>query len=254
MARAGRTGPRQGRRKPEKILRWRIIAGLATPFFEFLGEYRVRGFHNIPKRGAMVLAPNHVSNFDPLTTAYVLWLGGRVPRFLAKASLFQVPGLGWALRFIGQIPVERSGGGAEALAAASRLIEEDLAVIVYPEGTLTRDPDEWPMRGKTGAVRLALEHGIPLIPMAHWGVQQILPRYGRRLRFWRRARVEVAIGPALDLTPWHGRTDQQAYLEATAALMQEITRLQEILRGVPAPLERWNPAAHGQPEYGSSTP
>jgi 1-acyl-sn-glycerol-3-phosphate acyltransferase len=140
------------------------------------------------------------------------------------------------------------------LKAAERLIDDELAVIVYPEGTLTRDPDEWPMRGKTGAVRLALQHDIPLVPMAHWGVQRILPRYGKRLRFWRRAKVDVLIGAPLDLSPWRGRSDPQAYAEATAALMQEITRLLEILRGTAAPLERWDPAAHGQSEYGKPTP
>ncbi len=75
--------------------------------------------------------------------------------------------VGWILRYTGQIPVERAGGGPDPLAAATRLIQEELAVIVYPEGTLTRDPDEWPMRGKNGAVRLALRHGIPLISDAN---------------------------------------------------------------------------------------
>ena len=242
------------RRKPEKLLRWRIIAGVAIPLFEFFGRYRMRGLDHIPKRGAFVIAPNHVSNFDPLTVAYLVWRGGRVPRFLAKASVFRVPLLGWLLRFTGQIPVERSGGGPDPLAAAGRLIADELAVIVYPEGTLTRDPDEWPMRGKSGAVRLALEHGIPLIPAAHWGVQQIMPRYGGGLRFFPRKKVEMLVGPQLDLTPWVGRTDGPALAEATLALMDEIARLLGELRGETPPAERWDPTAHGQSEYGKITP
>jgi 1-acyl-sn-glycerol-3-phosphate acyltransferase len=242
------------RRKPEKLIRWRVIAAIAIPLFEFFGRYRMRGLDNIPKRGAFVIAPNHVSNFDPLTTAYLVWRGGRVPRFLAKASVFRVPLLGWLLRFTGQIPVERSGGGPDPLAAAGRLIAEELAVIVYPEGTLTRDPDEWPMRGKSGAVRLAMEHGIPLIPMAHFGVQQIMPRYGGRLRFFPRKNVEILVGPPLDLTPWAGRRDAKALNEATTALMDEIARLLGELRGESPPAERWDPAAHGQSEYGKITP
>lgn len=241
------------RRKPEKLIRWRIVAAIAIPIFEFFGRYRMRGLDHIPKRGAFVIAPNHVTNFDPLTTAYLVWRGGRVPRFLAKASVFKVPLLGWLLRYTGQIPVERGGGGPDPLAAASRLIDEELAVIVYPEGTLTRDPDEWPMRGKTGAVRLALEHGIPLIPMAHWGVQRILPRYGGRLSL-RRHDVEMLVGPPLDLSPWAGRTDAAALSEATTALMNEIARLVGELRGETPPAERWDPAAHGQSEYGKFTP
>jgi 1-acyl-sn-glycerol-3-phosphate acyltransferase len=242
------------RRKPEKLIRWRVIAAIAIPIFEFFGRYRMRGLDNIPKRGAFVLSPNHVSNFDPLTVAYLVWRGGRVPRFLGKASLFKVPGLGWLLRFTGQIPVERGGGGSDALAAATRLIAEELAVIVYPEGTLTRDPDEWPMRGKVGAVRLALAHDIPLVPAAHWGVQQILPRYGGRLRFFPRKNVEMLVGPPVDLAPWAGRTDAEALTEATKALMNEIARLVGELRGEIPPGDRWDPAAHGQSEYGKPQP
>jgi 1-acyl-sn-glycerol-3-phosphate acyltransferase len=242
------------RRKPEKLLRWRIVAGIAMPLFEFFGRYRMRGLDNIPKRGAFVISPNHISNFDPLAVAYLVWRGGRVPRFLAKASLFRVPVFGALLRYTGQIPVERSGGGADPLTAANRLIGEELAIIVYPEGTLTRDPDEWPMRGKPGAVRLALQHGIPLIPAAHWGVQKILPRYGGGLRFFPRAEVEMLVGPPLDLSPWQGRTDAAAYAEATTALMDAIASLVGELRGETPPPERWDPAEHGQSEYGRFQP
>lgn len=242
------------RRRPEKILRWRIVAGLAIPIFEFFGRYRMRGLDHIPKRGAFVISPNHITNFDPLTTAYLVWRGGRVPRFLAKASLFRVPVLGWLLRFTGQIPVERDGSGPDPLKAATRLIDEELAVIVYPEGTLTRDPDEWPMRGKSGAVRLALQHGIPLIPMAHWGVQRILPRYGGRLHFFPRKDVDMLVGAPIDLTPWAGRTDAEALSQATTVLMNEIASLLGELRGQTPPAERWNPADHGQTEWGRFTP
>jgi len=243
------------RRKPEKLIRWRIVAAIMIPIFEFVGRYRMRGLDNIPKTGAFVIAPNHVTNFDPLTTAYLVWRGGRVPRFLAKASVFKVPVLGWILRYTGQIPVERAGGGPDPLAAATRLIDEELAVIVYPEGTLTRDPDEWPMRGKNGAVRLALQHGIPLIPAAHWGVQKILPRSGGRLSLVPRKDVEMLVGPPLDLTRWQGRGDDAAALaEATTALMDAIAGLVGELRGEIPPVERWDPAAHGQTEYGRFGP
>lgn len=242
------------RRKPEKLIRWWIIATIAIPVFEFFARYRMRGLDHIPTRGAFVIAPNHLTNFDPLTTAYLVWRAGRVPRFLAKASVFRVPLLGALLRYTGQIPVERAGGGPDPLAAAGRLLDEELAVIVYPEGTLTRDPEEWPMRGKSGAVRLALEHGIPLIPMAHWGVQRILPRSGGRLRFFPRSDVDMLVGAPLDLSSWAGRTDGRALTEATTALMDAIAALLGDLRGEVPPVERWNPAAHGQSEYGKITP
>jgi 1-acyl-sn-glycerol-3-phosphate acyltransferase len=241
------------RRRPEKILRWRIVAALCIPIFEIVGRYRMRGLDHIPKRGAFVISPNHLTNFDPLTTAYLVWRGGRVPRFLAKASLFRVPVMGALLRFTGQIPVERDGSGPDPLRAATRLLDEELAVIVYPEGTLTRDPDEWPMRGKSGAVRLALQHDIPLVPMAHWGVQRILPRYGGKLSL-RRHDVEMLVGPPIDLSPWKGRTDGAALAEATTVLMDEIARLLGELRGATPPPTRWNPTEHGQSEWGKFTP
>jgi 1-acyl-sn-glycerol-3-phosphate acyltransferase len=122
---------------------------------------------------------------------------------------------------------------------------------VYPEGSLTREPDLWPMRGKTGAVRLALAGGIPVIPVAHWGSQQILPRYGK-LRLWPlRRRVRVIIGNAIDVKAIDGAAGQPAALAAaTDEIMSEIATLLSQLRGEPAPTERWNPAAHGQEETG----
>ncbi len=106
-----------------------------------------------------MLAPNHYSEFDPLIVAGAVWRLGRAPRFMAKESLFRVPVLGWALRGTGMIPVARASSAAAAkqtLAQSKELVEHGRGVIVYPEGTLTRDPDLWPMRGKSGAVRLAL--------------------------------------------------------------------------------------------------
>ena len=124
-------------------------------------------------------------------------------------------------------------------------------MIVYPEGSLTRDPALWPMRGKTGAVRLALADDIPVIPMAHWGVQQIMPRYGK-LRLWPLRRpVTVVVGPPVDLSDLSGRATQPAALStATTRLMDAIAQLLSGIRGIPAPPERWDPSVHGQGETG----
>ncbi|TXK16408.1 1-acyl-sn-glycerol-3-phosphate acyltransferase [Homoserinibacter sp. GY 40078] len=241
------------RRKREKTFGWRVVAGLAIPFLLLLARYRIRNPERIPQEGAFVLSPNHYSNFDPLTTGYMLWRLGRVPRFLAKASLFKVPVLGAILRATGQIPVERQGSGhnRQPLAAAANLVDDGLAVIVYPEGTLTRDPEMWPMRGKSGAVRTALEHDVPVIPMAHWGVQQILPRYSKKLSVFPRKTVDAIIGEPVDLSRWRGRPiDREVLAEATEAVMAAITALLEELRGEQAPEVRWDPSAHGQTETG----
>ena len=123
--------------------------------------------------------------------------------------------------------------GSDPLGAASRLVDDGLVVIVYPEGSLTRDPDLWPMRGKTGAVRIALEQGIPIIPCAHWGTQAVLPRYSKRLSLFPRKNIDVKIGEPVDLAECGGRTARRPRrcTEATAAVMDAITGLLEELRG-----------------------
>ncbi|AYF98532.1 lysophospholipid acyltransferase family protein [Protaetiibacter intestinalis] len=241
------------RRRREKTFGWRVIAAILIPPLLFLARYRIRHPERLPKQGAFVLSPNHYSNLDPVTTGYIVWKLGRVPRFLAKASVFRVPVIGRILRATGQIPVERAdrGQGRESLAAAANLVDDGLAVIIYPEGTLTREPDLWPMRGKSGAVRMALEHDVPLIPMAHWGVQQILPRYSKKVSLFPRKTIDAIIGEPVDLDRWRGRPVDAALLaEATEAVMAAITALLEELRGETAPLERWDPARHGQSEVG----
>lgn len=245
--------PARPRPKREKTFGWRVLAAVVVPWLLLVARFRIRNGERLPREGAFVLSPNHYSNLDPVTTGYLVWKLGRVPRFLAKASVFRVPIVGAILRATGQIPVERQGSGRnrESLAAAGNLVEDGLAVIIYPEGTLTREPDLWPMRGKTGAVRMALEHDVPLIPMAHWGVQQILPRYSKRVSLFPRKTVEAIIGDPVDLSRWRGRPITHELLaEATEAVMVDITRLLEELRGETAPLERWDPTAHGQTEIG----
>jgi len=239
--------------KGEKTFLWRFLAGIVIPILLLLGRYRFRNSERIPATGPIIIAPNHYSNIDPLVSAYAVWRTGRVPRFLAKSSLFKVPVLGAALRGTGQIPVERAGAtaGHDPLGAASALVSDGLAVIVYPEGTLTRDPDMWPMRGKSGAVRLALQHDVPIVPFAHWGAQSILPRYSKRLSLFPRKNVEGVFGPPVDLSPWKDKPLNAVNLNAaTNAVMQAITALVEELRGEKAPAERWDPSKHGQTEIG----
>jgi 1-acyl-sn-glycerol-3-phosphate acyltransferase len=126
--------------------------------------------------------------------------------------------------------------------------------VIYPEGSLTRDPDSWPMRGKSGAVRTALDAGIPLVPAASWGAQKILPRYGK-ISLFPRKDVTVVFGEPVDLSEFTGKPlDQATLTAATEKLMSAITALLEQLRGEKAPLERWDPSKHGQSETGKFTP
>ena len=209
----------------------------------------------MPQSGAFVLAPNHYSEIDPLVMGVAVWKLGRraaLPREGERSSRTRCSG--WLLRTSGQIPVERDGGARATRRSArpSELVEKGRIVIIYPEGTLTRDPDLWPMRGKTGAVRIALERGIPVIPAAHWGTQAILPRYAQEAqpvpaqahrRDHRRA--------ASTSSQYRGKPlDQSTLLAATGELMDAITALLAELRGERAPAERWDPAKHGQKETG----
>jgi len=229
-----------------------FLAVLVLPIFNLAVRFRFHHPERMPQTGAFVLAPNHYSEIDPVVMGVVSWKLGRAPRFLAKASLFKNPVLGWLLRSSGQIPVERAGSKSHAaLRAAEELVEKGRMVIVYPEGSLTREPDLWPMRGKTGAVRIALERDIPIIPAAHWGTQALLARYGKKVSLFPRKTIDVAIGEPLDLSAYRGKPlDQATLLKATGELMDAIAELLAELRGEPAPPERWDPSAHGQRETG----
>jgi 1-acyl-sn-glycerol-3-phosphate acyltransferase len=183
-----------------------------------------------------------------------VWYLKRAPRFMAKASILRIPILGWLLRMSGQIPVERGGSSSksvQSLKAARELVSKGRALIVYPEGSLTRDPQLWPMRGKSGAVRLALELNIPIVPVAHWGTQAVMGRYSNKISIFPRHDVQVKVGDAVDLSQFAGKPlDAKLLATATAKVMDAITELLEDLRGEKAPTERWDPSKHNQTETG----
>ena len=248
----------RGRKSPEKrrpSIFW-FLAAIILPLWALMTKYRYTPKSKLPETGPFILAPNHFSEIDPITVGVAVWHLGRAPRFMAKASLFRVPVVGWILRRSGQIPVERAGSRSRnpaqnALGAANEIVSREAGVIVYPEGTLTRGPDLWPMRGKTGAVRLALEADIPLYPLAHWGSQELMPRYGKGVRPFPRKLIAVTVGEPLDLSKFKGKPlTQQLLNEATKELMDEITALTATLRGEDPPAERWDPVKHNQSETG----
>ncbi len=228
-------------------------AALVVPAVGWFARIEISGGEHLPQEGAYVLAPNHYSEFDPLIIAVATWRLGRAPRFMAKESLFRVPVLGSLLRATGMIPVARASTASAAkqtIEQAQQLARDGRGVIVYPEGSLTRDPEMWPMRGKSGAVRLALAGGLPVIPVATWGVQQILPRYGKLRVFPPRRRVKVLLGPPVDLDAYRSAVGTAHLAAATDAVMADISALLSTLRDEPAPAQRWDPSAHGQKETG----
>lgn len=208
------------------------------------------GAEHLRQAGGFIAAGNHATNVDPLTFAHYLWDNGIAPRILAKDSLFGVPLLGRLLRATGQIPVARGTAAAgESLAAAQRALAAGECVVVFPEGTLTREPDLWPMQGKTGIARLALATGAPVVPIAQWGAHRLLGRYAKVLKPFPRTTVTVVAGPPVDLSDLRDRQDAAALREATERIMAAITTQLEQIRGERAPEERfvWR---KGMPEPG----
>ena len=207
----------------------------------------------IPAEGGCIVVVNHVSHVDPLLTALFVYDHGRIPRYLAKSGLFKNRFLARFLTSAGQIPVERLSrtavGAYDAAVAAVRAGE---CVVVYPEGTLTRDPALWPMTGKSGASRIALETGCPVIPVGHWGVQKILPPYSSKPHLVPRQHVTMKAGDPVDLTDLVGKSRSgEAVNEATSRIMAAVTAIVAELRGETAPAERFDPRRMGVQQIGN---
>ncbi|MFC7547587.1 lysophospholipid acyltransferase family protein [Plantactinospora sp. GCM10030261] len=197
------------------------------------------GREHIPRTGGVIIVPNHISHADPLISAHYIYDAGRWPQYLGKASVFTVPVVGWLLHKVRQIPVER--GTMNAARSLDRLVaavRSGGAVIIYPEGTTTKEPDLWPMRGKTGAARLALATGAPVIPMAMWGPEQIFDPRTKKVDLRPGLRMRVTAGPPVDLSRWAGANPTKATLdEMTEEIMLRIRDLvAEVRGGTPPPL------------------
>lgn len=198
----------------------------------------------LPRTGGVIVVANHISNVDPIALGQYVAFSGRWPRFLAKASLFGIPVVGAVIRACGQIPVQRHSAAAkDALAAAVTAVVEGKAVVVYPEGTISGDPDLWPMRGHTGAARIALQTTAPVIPIGQWGAQDIL--YGNHLGFPRllpRKTFRLVTGDPVPLDDLREVPLTTAVLtEATARIMDAITALVAELRQEQPPTVRFDP-------------
>jgi 1-acyl-sn-glycerol-3-phosphate acyltransferase len=200
--------------------------------------FRLRWHHleRIPEHGGVLLAVNHISQADTVAMARLVWQAGRIPRFLIKSTIFDWPFVRRVLIGAGQIPVYRGSADAqESLQAANDALRRGECVIIYPEGTITNDPEYWPMRGKTGVARLALDNpDIPILPVGQWGAHRTLGRRGR-FRPVPRHRHDGAVGKPLDLSEFSGQPHSAAVLTAItekimAAITDEVTSLREIPR------------------------
>jgi 1-acyl-sn-glycerol-3-phosphate acyltransferase len=235
------TGAREAK-EAKTVRRWgrlgfwyRLGIAILVPPARLLTRREHSGAEMVPP-GGVVVAANHISLLDPVVLCdFVLYGLGRAPRFLAKSEMFVGRGLvPRVMRGAGQIPVDRHAPDASrALDAAVAALERGDTVVIYPEGTVTKDQDHWPMAARTGVARLALLSGAPVVPVAQWGAQDP-QRLLRRLP--RRRLVRFRVGPPVDLSRWQGRElTAQVLREATEAVMAAVTAELEVLRGEPRP-------------------
>jgi 1-acyl-sn-glycerol-3-phosphate acyltransferase len=220
---------------------WLCIV-VVHPVATLLFRLRYRHAERVPSTGPVLLVANHVSVLDPISCARLVFDHGRMPHFLAKESVFR--GLaGSILRSAGQIPVARySSDAGGALSAAQDDLAAGNLVVIYPEGSVTRDPDWWPMQSRTGAARLALSTDAVVVPVAQWGPQRLHDYHTKKLHLRLRTPADYLVGEPIDLSEL--RAQVRAGRPLTAELLKETTDLMmgrvrdqlAELRGEPAPV------------------
>ena len=222
-----------------------LAIAVVWPFVMFGTRVGWRGGENLPRTGGALLAANHVSLMDPIYDVAFCVSHRRMPRFLAKAELWRIPVVRSVLAKGRHIPVYRmSARAGDAYREAIEAVKRGEVVVFYPEATYTADPDGWPMKAKNGIARIALVTGAPVIPLANWGTQDVLPPGKALPRVFRRRRVTVVAGAAVDLTAWIGGPRTRTALDGvTAAIMSDVTRLVGELRGETPPARPYDPAA-----------
>jgi 1-acyl-sn-glycerol-3-phosphate acyltransferase len=215
-----------GQREPlYHVAEW-VLRPILKPWF----VYHFEGMEHIPTRGPALVAGNHISYLDPLLGALMIDDAGRRPRFLAKAELFEYRLLRPFLTGTGQIRVDRGSGSVAPVEAAVRALGEGEVVVVYPEATMTTNPDFSPMQGKTGIARIALASAVPITPLAVWGSHRVWQRDGARsLRIGRPLWAKA--GPPIDVSAYAARSDDPGVLRTiTDTVMDELGRLVADLR------------------------
>lgn len=232
---------------------YKVAVEVLRPLAKLTTKPHWRGRNNLPKDGPFILIMNHVTEYDVVVVAHFIVDAGHAVRVLAKDSLFRVPGLRRVLTGAKMVPVSRGTSSAgDALKNAKIALTEGESVAIFPEGTLTTDPDHWPMKFKTGAARLALATGVPVIPLAHWGGHEIMHRWRNSFPL-RRRDTWVMAGPALDFSDLNqDENDHEAVKEATRRMEVVITSLIEEIRGEKAPETRWDPKLKAYPPVSDS--
>jgi 1-acyl-sn-glycerol-3-phosphate acyltransferase len=231
---------------------FRLVITAVRPLATLLLKRRLLGEENLPADVGFIAVSNHVSYVDPLTFGHYLYNNGHPPRFLAKHELFKLPFIGRILKSGDQIPVYRGTSQAkESLNYAHEVLARGDMIAMFPEGTLTRDPELWPMMARTGAARLALESGAPVIPVAQWGAHLLLPPYSKKPDLFPRKPMTVVAGPAIDLDDLRGKPlDTETLRAATDRIMATLTSMVADIRGETPPARPYDMRAGHAPQAG----
>ncbi|HVF04603.1 MAG TPA: lysophospholipid acyltransferase family protein [Frankiaceae bacterium] len=221
---------------------YRFAVIVIRPLLWLLFKTDFRGSENLPRTGGVIVAVNHISYADPFATALFLHTNRRRPRFMAKHTLFKIPFVKQVLNGARQIPVYRNTSDAGlALRAAIEAVKAGECVVVYPEGTVTKDPAMWPMAAKTGVARLALATGAPVLPLGQWGAQEFLGKHKKFAAIPRKT-LRLRCGPPVDLSRWAGAQPSVEVLRAmTTAVMNDVTMLVAEIRGEQPPATPFAP-------------
>jgi 1-acyl-sn-glycerol-3-phosphate acyltransferase len=223
----------------------RFAVTVLWPLLALMTRRDWRQARRVPAEGGVIVVANHISNADPGTLGWFLLYGaGRIPRFLAKASLWDVPLFGRVVRGSGMIPVRRNTADAAlALTPAIEAVRRGECVVIYPEGSTTKDPDLWPMQARTGVARLALATGAPVVPVAQWGAHLLLSKTDG-FHPLRRPVCTTLAGEPLDLSAYAGREPTGPVLrEVTDVIMGRVRQLVGELRGEQPPAVVFTPQA-----------
>lgn len=216
---------------------WPVLMGVA--------RWDFRGGRQVPTSGGALLAVNHLSHVDPIVLVSYVLAQGRVPRFLAMKELWGMTVVGAPLRGGRHIPVDRKASGVEAYRASVEAVRRGEVVVLYPEGGFADDGDGWPRAARTGIARIALETGAPIVPVAQWGANHLLPPSASRPTLVPRATLRVLAGPPVALDDLRaGRIGRTALQEATDRIMGRITEQLAVLRGEEPPRHEAADPAH----------